>query len=88
MHQGGGKRMVIKGIYPKHDVFLPEHDVFNNTIKKHDISIKTLQIVRFWAPRYIVFSVLVYKQMLSFFEECIAPAQFPKNKDVSNTTLH
>jgi hypothetical protein len=21
MHQGGGKRMVIKGIYPKHDVF-------------------------------------------------------------------
>jgi len=41
----------------------------------------------------IVFQVLVYKQMLSFFEECIivfqAPAQFPKNKDVSNTTtLH
>ena len=38
----------------------------------------------------IVFQVLVYKQMLSFFEECIivfqAPAQFPKNKDVSNTT--
>ena len=34
----------------------------------------------------------IYKQMLSFFEECIivfqAPAQFPKNKDVSNTTLH
>jgi len=34
----------------------------------------------------------VYKQMLSFFEECIivfqAPDQFPKNKDVSNTTLH
>ena len=41
---------------------------------------------------HIVFQVLVYKQMLSFFEECIivfqAPAQFPKNKDVSNTTLH
>ena len=40
----------------------------------------------------IVFQVLVYKQMLSFFEECIivfqAPAQFPKNKDISNTTLH
>ena len=41
----------------------------------------------------IVFQVLVYKQMLSFFEECIivfqAPAQFPKYKDVSNTTtLH
>ena len=40
----------------------------------------------------IVFQVLVYKQMLSFFEECLivfqAPAQFPKNKDVSNTTLH
>ena len=39
----------------------------------------------------IVFQVWVYKQMLSFFEECIvvfqAPAQFPKNKDVSNTTL-
>ena len=38
------------------------------------------------------FQVLVYTQMLSFFEECIivfqAPAQFPKNKDVSNTTLH
>ena len=36
--------------------------------------------------------VLVYKQMFSFFVECIiifqAPAQFPKNKDVSNTTLH
>ena len=35
--------------------------------------------------------VLVYKQMLSFFEECIvvfqAPAQFPTNKDVLNTTL-
>jgi len=40
----------------------------------------------------IVFQVLVYTQMLSFFEERIivfqAPAQFPKNKDVSNTTLH
>ena len=40
----------------------------------------------------IVFQVLVYKQMLSFFEEFIivfqAPAQSPKNKDVSNTTLH
>ena len=40
----------------------------------------------------IVFQVLVYKQMLSFFEECIivfqAPAQFPKSKDISNTTLH
>ena len=40
----------------------------------------------------IVFQVVVYKQRLSFFEECIivfqAPAQFPKNKDVSNTTLH
>ena len=40
----------------------------------------------------IVFQVLVYQQMLVFFEECIiffqAPAQFPKNKDVSNTTLH
>ena len=40
----------------------------------------------------IAFQVLVYKQMLSFIEECIivfqAPAQFPKNKDVSNTTLH
>ena len=40
----------------------------------------------------VVFPVWVYKQMLSFFEECIvvfqAPAQFPKNKDVSNTTLH
>ena len=40
----------------------------------------------------IVFQVLVYKQMVSVFEECIivfqAPAQFPKNEDVSNTTLH
>ena len=40
----------------------------------------------------LVFQVLVYKQMLSFFEECIilfqALAQFPKNKDDSNTTLH
>ena len=39
----------------------------------------------------VVFQVLVYKQMF-FFEECIvvfqAPAQFPKKKDVSNTTLH
>ena len=36
--------------------------------------------------------ILVYEQMLSFFEEYIivfqAPAQFPKNKDVSNTTLY
>ena len=42
--------------------------------------------------RIIVFQVFVYKQMLSFFEECIlvfqTPAQFPNNKDVSNTTLH
>jgi hypothetical protein len=40
----------------------------------------------------IVFQVLVYKYMLSFFAECIivfqAPAQFPKNRDRSNTTLH
>ena len=40
----------------------------------------------------VVFQVLVYKQTLSFFEECVivfqAPAQLPKNKDVSNTTLH
>ena len=41
----------------------------------------------------IVFQVLVYKSMLSFFEECFfvvfqAPAQFPKNRDRSNTTLH
>ena len=40
----------------------------------------------------IVFQVLVYKQTLSFFEECIivfqTPAQFPNNKDASNTTLH
>ena len=40
----------------------------------------------------IVFQVLVYEQMLSFFEECIivfqAPAQFPTNNDVLNTTLH
>ena len=40
----------------------------------------------------IVLQVLVYKQMLSFFQDCIivvqAPAQFPKNKDISNTTLH
>ena len=40
----------------------------------------------------IVFQVLVQKQTFSFFEECTigfqAPAQFWKNKDVSNTTLH
>ena len=45
----------------------------------------------FWRV-YYRFRIFVYKQMLSFFEECIivfqAPAQFPKNKDVSNTTLH
>ena len=38
------------------------------------------------------FQVLVYKQMLSFFEEWVyhrfPSDQFPKNKDVSNTTLH
>ena len=42
--------------------------------------------------RIIVLQVFVYKQMLSFFEECIlvfqTPAQFPNNKDVSNPTLH
>ena len=36
---------------------------------------------------FIVFQVLVYGQMLSIFEECTivfqAPAQFPKNKDLS-----
>ena len=46
----------------------------------------------FFEKCIIVFQVWVYKQMLSFFEECIivfqAPAQFQKNKDVSNTTLH
>ena len=40
----------------------------------------------------IVFQALVYKQLLSFLKECIivfqAPAQFQKNMDVSNTTLH
>jgi len=39
----------------------------------------------------IGFLVLVYKQMLSFHEGCIivfqAPAQFPKNKVVSNSPL-
>ena len=40
----------------------------------------------------IALQVLVYKQMLSFFEEFIivfqASAQFQENKDVSNTHLH
>jgi len=46
----------------------------------------------FFKSVLFVFQVLVYKQMLSFFEECIivfqAPAQFQKNKNVSDTTLH
>ena len=35
---------------------------------------------------------VVYSSKASLFEECMivfhAPVQFPKNKDVSNTTLH
>ena len=49
----------------------------------HQFLKSVLSFFRFW---------YIYKHMLSFFEECIivfqAPAQFPTNKDVSNTTLH